>query len=125
MFGGGFEATSDVPVAETEDAIDETSDDDESVPSDVEEISDLLDVSKLDGSVWDATPRFDPLYLSTVPEYLSSRSDPKLKAVQETEETEGGNASWSHEAYEDSMDLDDVFERFQRRVEQEPEQCLR
>ncbi|KZS94501.1 hypothetical protein SISNIDRAFT_453428 [Sistotremastrum niveocremeum HHB9708] len=127
LFGAGFSETADEAPAETADDEDKASDDeDDSIPSDVDEVGDLLSASKIVDSPWDATPGFHPLYLSTVPEYLSSpSSEPKTKSVQDTEDAESGNASWSHEAYENSMNLDDVFERFQRRVEQEPEQCLR
>jgi pre-rRNA-processing protein TSR4 len=81
-------------------------------------------------SPWKAAPMFPPLYLSTASEYLPP--PPKVKAPTTAEvldEHDDGkktkDTSWMSEAYEDSLEVDQVFERFTKRVGNEGEQCVR
>lgn len=82
-------------------------------------------------SPWKTAPIFPPSYLSTVPEYLPPSR--KLKAPSKEEvlgdhddaKDKSKDMSWTSEAYENSLDLDQVFERFCKRVGYEGEQCIR
>ncbi|TDL23717.1 hypothetical protein BD410DRAFT_897332 [Rickenella mellea] len=111
--------------------------DDASSSSSSSEIVTALACASLSDSPWLAAPAYlPPLYLSTSGEYLPPA--PKTK-VQEPEwdgddaegkgkkgkKDEGGDASWALEGYENSMDMDHVFERFVKRVGYEGTQCIR
>ncbi|KAF9460501.1 programmed cell death protein 2 [Collybia nuda] len=82
-------------------------------------------------SPWKSAPSYLPLYLSTTSEYLPPQSKPKLPpgthvADPLDENGKGGkDISWVSEAYEDSLEMDHVFERFTKRVGFEGEQCVR
>lgn len=82
-------------------------------------------------SVWKDAPSFPPLYLSTVSEYLPAAPKAALPpGVQimdpsEGEGNSGKDASWISESYENSLEIDQVFDKFSKRVEVEPEQCVR
>ncbi len=81
----------------------------------------------LEESPWKAAPAYSPLYLSTASEYLPPQ--PKLKVsaqVSEPGSEDGGkDISWAFEPYENSLEVDQVFERFTKRVGYEGEQCIR
>ena len=92
-------------------------------------------------SPWSAAPSYKPLYLSTALEYIPP--PPKVKAppgVEDNSAVGGGKsrkaeeraekedqAAWNNamEGYEDSLEVDKVFERFARRVGYEGQQCIR
>ncbi|KAH8116345.1 programmed cell death protein 2 [Phellopilus nigrolimitatus] len=99
-------------------------------------------------SPWRAAPAYlPPLYLSTAAEYVPPPPKMKVpngagaelgdegkegrgksrKAEARKDEKEKERAAWdgAMEGYEDSMEVDKVFERFARRVEHEGEQCIR
>lgn len=86
----------------------------------------------LDESPWKSAPSYPPIYLSTVTEYLPAQPKPKLppgvQVVDPSDDAggkDGKDISWASEAYEDSLEVDHVFERFTKRVEYEGEQCVR
>jgi pre-rRNA-processing protein TSR4 len=124
------------PPSEHPSAQDDAGDDD---PSDTE--SDSISSEKslltamasatLGDSEWKSAPSYPPLYLSTASEYLPPQPKPKLPQgahVTDPAEDDGkGNKdmSWVSEAYEDSLEMDHVFERFMKRVGYEGEQCVR
>ena len=69
-------------------------------------------------------PSYPPLYMSTVGEYLSP--EPKAKGNIKVDDGLGdGKTRGGLEAYENSMNVDEVFSRFTKRVECEGEQCIR
>ncbi|KAF8998586.1 programmed cell death protein 2 [Cyathus striatus] len=82
-------------------------------------------------SPWTDAPTYPALYLSTVSEYLPAQQKQKLPpGAQVIDPSEGDGKggkelSWMSEAYENSLDVDHVFERFTKRVEYEGEQCVR
>ena len=83
-------------------------------------------------SPWVSAPSYSPLYLSTTSEYLPPPPKNKLPPgtqVQDPADEEGKeerkNASWAFEAYENSLEVDHVFDRFTKRVGYEGEQCVR
>lgn len=82
-------------------------------------------------SPWVSTPSYPPVYLSTTPEYIPP---PKTKLspgpqVQDPGDDDGNqkrkNASWTFEEYENSLEVDYVFDRFTKRIAYEGEQCVR
>lgn len=80
-------------------------------------------------SARDTVPSHPPLYLDTVFEYITpvSTNDSATKAVKKEakQDGSGGETQWGVEGYEKMQGLDDVFERFVARVENEPHQCVR
>ncbi|KAF5393794.1 hypothetical protein D9757_000383 [Collybiopsis confluens] len=89
----------------------------------------------LDESPWKASPAYMPsLYLSTASEYLPPKPKSKMippgaqisdPAADERGRGGGKDISWAFEPYENSLEVDQVFERFTKRVEYEGEQCIR
>lgn len=79
--------------------------------------------------ILDAVPAHPPLYLDTVFEYITpvSTNDATAQAVKKAgqQDGSGGETQWGVEGYEKMQGLDDVFERFVSRVENEPHQCVR
>jgi pre-rRNA-processing protein TSR4 len=69
-------------------------------------------------------PAYPPLYLSTISEYLPP--EPKAKTnINVDEGSGGGKTKGGLEAFENSMNVDEVFSRFTKRVACEGEQCIR
>lgn len=85
--------------------------------------------ASLESSPWQAMPSYTPLYLSTMAEYLPPPPKQKLPAGVRMEDSIGDEGKpaggWAPEIYENSMDLDQIFERFAKRVSAEGEQCIR
>lgn len=79
-------------------------------------------------SAWKSAPTYPPVYLSTLSEYLPQPKQ-KLKVLKVEElidnDKEEKHISWAKETYENSLDIDPVFEKFTRRVAVEGEQCVR
>ncbi|KAJ7746916.1 programmed cell death protein 2 [Mycena maculata] len=96
-----------------------------------EELLTALASTTLEESPWRSAPSYPPLYLSTCSEYLPAQ--PKLKlppgvqVVDPLDDPGKGDkdVSWISEAYENSLDVDQVFERFTKRVAYEGDQCVR
>jgi pre-rRNA-processing protein TSR4 len=110
---------------EAEDKTD--NDDDESTD---EELLTALAATSISESAWKSAPSYPPLYLSTVSEYLPPPPKPRLpKGVQVEDlgedDKKDKDISWAKETYEDSLEVDQVFERFMNRVKHEGEQCVR
>jgi len=81
-------------------------------------------------SPWRSAPSYPTLYLSTVGEYLPPQAKPKVpKGVQVSElgddEKKDKDVSWATETYENSLEMDHVFERFTKRIGYEGKQCVR
>ena len=69
-------------------------------------------------------PAYPPLYLSTISEYLPPA--PRANANAKVDDGLGdGKTKGGLEAYENSMDVDEVFSKFTERVECEGGQCVR
>jgi pre-rRNA-processing protein TSR4 len=94
--------------------------------------SDLVEALQLttldDSSQWTTAPAYPPLYLSTASEYLPS--SPKLKPVHIDDPLADGDKKNKEslsflEAYENSLNIDEVFSRFTKRVGYEGQQCIR
>jgi pre-rRNA-processing protein TSR4 len=84
-------------------------------------------------SPWTSAPSHPPIYLSTVSEYLPPPPKPKLPPgvkitdplADDDRKGKDADISWAAETYEDSLEMDHVFERFIKRVGYENEQCVR
>ncbi|KAF8299305.1 hypothetical protein DL93DRAFT_2067875 [Clavulina sp. PMI_390] len=76
-----------------------------------------------------SAPSHPPLYLDTVFEYITPvvTNDAASKFAKKTasQSQDGGDNPWGVEGYEKMQGIDEVFERFVARVENEPQQCLR
>lgn len=85
----------------------------------------------LDVSPWNSAPSYYPLYLSTSSEYLPPPPKTKLPDGAQIEDLmdddgkHGKGANWAFEAYENSLEVDQVFDRFTKRVGYEGRQCVR
>lgn len=132
-FGLGAQIFGDAPVpaATNEKENDETPEEESDTESNTSEESLLTAMTNtnLDDSAWAAVPAYPPLYLSTASEYLPPKPKPKLPPgaqVSDPVAEEGGkDISWAFEPYENSLKVDQVFDRFTKRVEYEGEQCIR
>ncbi|KAJ7695124.1 programmed cell death protein 2 [Mycena rosella] len=125
IFGDAAPAASS-PVQEE----DETSDVESDNTSSDEELLTALAVTTLEESPWKSAPSYPPLYLSTCSEYLPAQPKVKLppgvQVVDPLDDPKGAkDVSWIAEAYENSLDVDQVFERFTKRVGYEGDQCVR
>lgn len=76
-------------------------------------------------SPWRSAPAYEPVYLSTVSEYLPPQSKQKLSSGAQVLDADDAKGQWMSEKYENSMYVDPVFERFTRRVAAEGKQCVR
>ena len=86
--------------------------------------------TSMNDSAWKSAPSYPPLYLSTLTEYLPPQAAPKLPkglTVDDLGDDDKKNKdiTWAKEKYEDSLELDQVFERFTQRVAIEGKQCIR
>jgi pre-rRNA-processing protein TSR4 len=85
----------------------------------------------IDDSPWRVAPSFPPLYLSTTSEYLPPPPKTKIPQGAHIEDSaddhskDGKDVSWAFEPYENSLEVDGVFDRFTKRVSNTGEQCLR
>ena len=81
-------------------------------------------------SPWRSAPSYPPLYLSTVGEYLAPQAKPRVPQEAQVsglgeDEMKDKSMNWATETYENSLEIDHVFERFTKRVGYEGEQCVR
>jgi len=125
----GAQIFGDAPASSVE-AEGENSDAESDTASE-EELLTALAATTLEESPWRSAPSYPPLYLSTCSEYLPAQPKPKLPpGVQVVDSLDdvgkgGKDVSWMAEAYENSLDVDQVFERFTKRVGFEGDQCVR
>ena len=109
---------------------DEDDSDSDSGSTDREDLLTAMAAVKIEESPWQNAPTYPSLYLSTVAEYLPPQSKarlPKGVTVDDLgdEDKKDKDISWAKETYEDSLEVDQVFERFMKRVGYEGEQCVR
>jgi len=103
---------------------------DDSSASDDELLTAMGSVSLIE-SPWTPAPSYPPIYLSTVPEYPPPQPKQKLPAGARISDPlpdgdkHSKDTSWAAEAYENSLELDHVFERFTKRIAYEGQQCVR
>lgn len=105
---------------------DGSQDSDDTIDEVAEELAEALAKTSLNDvyAVWKDMPTYPPLYLSTISEYLPP--EPKAKANIGVDDGLGDcKAKGGSEAYENSLNVDEVFSRFIKRVGCEGEQCIR
>jgi pre-rRNA-processing protein TSR4 len=83
-----------------------------------------LTASTINTAPWAIGPSYPAVYLSTVQEYLPPPPRSKAPLDPYIHDSAKGN-DWASEAFENSLDVDTVFERFAARVSHEGEQCVR
>ncbi|TFK51694.1 hypothetical protein OE88DRAFT_1698786 [Heliocybe sulcata] len=141
VFGGENPFSSDSPVSgksaddheEENESVEEDPDDgSEASSTSSESLVTALASTTLDDSPWPAMPAYKPIYLNTTSEYLPPPPKTKVPAgaqVVDPDREDGKNKdkdmAWMSEAYENSMEVDHVFERFMTRVGYEGKQCVR
>lgn len=87
--------------------------------------------TRVESSFWAAAPRYPAIYLSTLSEYISQPAKAKVPTSVVIEDSVDGksgkdkDSTWAVESYENSVEIDNVFDRFTKRVEFVGEQCLR
>ncbi|KZV60274.1 hypothetical protein PENSPDRAFT_659653 [Peniophora sp. CONT] len=136
LFGGAPEEPATAPATEEPTAEEPTApetEDDDGAASDAESSSSAsslvvaLASTTLEDSPWAEAPSYAPQYLSTVSEYIVPPKE--KKAVKATEDAladeQDAKGTWTAEKYENSLDTDRVFDRFNERVAAEAEQCVR
>ncbi|KAF7430584.1 hypothetical protein PC9H_006292 [Pleurotus ostreatus] len=129
LFGGA--PTPSVPsTPEKGDESDESDEESDASESSDESLLTALASTTLEDSPWSSAPAYPPLYLSTLSEYIPPPPKAKLPSgVQVDDEPpegkKGKGDSFSSEAYENSLDTDHVFDRFNKRVGYEGSQCIR
>lgn len=128
------QGNSKTPAVNTEEEAEEDENSDhesDSGSSSDESLLTALAATTLTESPWKTAPFYPPLYLSTASEYLPPQPKPKLPPGAQVDDPsddggkDGKDVSWAFEPYENSLEVDHVFERFTTRVEYEGEQCVR
>ncbi|KAI0080185.1 hypothetical protein K474DRAFT_1658185 [Panus rudis PR-1116 ss-1] len=107
-------------------SVHEESDENTDDESEEEELITAMASTNLDESDWRAAPSYPPLYLSTESEYVPKAPKTKVPSAADLEDdSKGGkDGGFAMEGYEQA-ETDQVFDRFSRRVEHNPEQCVR
>ncbi|KAF9522690.1 programmed cell death protein 2 [Crepidotus variabilis] len=109
---------------------------DEDSDSDAASLIEALASTAISESQWKEAPLYAPIYLSTVSEYVPPQpkekvpkgvkvDDADLDDMGKKKKSKDMDLNWIKETYENSMEVDQVFERFMKRVEWESEQCIR
>lgn len=82
-------------------------------------------------SFWAAAPSYPAVYLSTLSEYIpqppktKTPASARLEDPVEADGKTGKDSTWVLETYENSLQIDNVFDQFTKRVGFTGEQCLR
>lgn len=90
-----------------------------------------MTATRVADSFWAAAPSYPAMYLSTLSEYIPHPPKGKVPAsakiddIVEADGEAGKDATWALETYENSLKIDNVFDRFTKRVGFTGEQCLR
>jgi len=74
---------------------------------------------------WTDLPSYIPMYLNTNFEYITPQPKATVPKAAVSDPKDAKDAMWAMEGYERSRDVDEVFERFMKRVAEEGEQCIR
>ncbi|KAH7914626.1 programmed cell death protein 2 [Hygrophoropsis aurantiaca] len=121
------------PQEEVADTVNDNDDDRDSDASSASEHSLItaMATTTLEESPWTAAPSYQPMYLSTSSEYLppaaksKPSSDIRVEDPADNDDKKTKDTTWAFEGYENSLEVDHVFDRFTKRVSYAGEQCLR
>jgi pre-rRNA-processing protein TSR4 len=104
------------------------SDDDSASTSSASSVILALASVTLVDSLWQSAPSYPPQYLSTANEYIptpNKASDELTEGiVDDGRDTQEGHPG-SSEKYENSMNTDHLFDKFNQRAAHWPQQCVR
>lgn len=135
VFGDAPSTAEDKPSNDIENSDshsdDETSEDGNEDDDDDDSLVTAMASTSIEGSPWRTAPCYPPLYMSTIPEYIPPAPKPKKNGSQQyaVDDDDVGkgkkDTSWALEGYENSLELDHVFERFTKRVGYCGHQCIR
>ncbi|KAG9312897.1 programmed cell death protein 2 [Chiua virens] len=120
------------PPEETEQVHDDYSDaESDDASSSEESLITAMASTRVTDSFWAAAPSYPAIYLSTASEWIPQPPKTKVPAnakIEDPTELEGKgrkDSIWAPEAYENSLEIDNVFDRFTKRVGYTGEQCIR
>ncbi|KAF8449123.1 programmed cell death protein 2 [Boletus edulis BED1] len=125
IFGNPAIDISEQPDQDPNDCGDAESDDSE------ESLITAMASTRVTDSFWAAAPTYPAVYLSTLSEYIPQPSkeklptDTRIEDLADVDGKAGKDATWALETYENSLKIDNIFDRFTKRVEFTGEQCLR
>jgi pre-rRNA-processing protein TSR4 len=128
IFGNPAVDISDQPKQDHNDCSDAESDDSSSSE---DSLITAMTSTRVADSFWAAAPSYPAVYLSTQSEYIPQPSKAKAPASARIEDPvevdgkAGKDSIWALETYENSLEIDNVFDRFTKRVGFTGEQCLR
>ncbi|PBK72937.1 hypothetical protein ARMSODRAFT_1015759 [Armillaria solidipes] len=129
IFGEATLAKQETPSEQDDESADEDGESDDGSSSSEQSLLTAMTSATLEDSPWRQTLSYPPQYLKTFSEYITPEPKPKIPSgaqiIDDDDDPKGGkDIGWS-EKYENSLDVDHVFERFSNRVKHEPEQCIR
>jgi len=122
----GSMITSRSPTRDEEDT--ESDDENASTSSSASSVVVALASATLVDSLWQSAPYYPPQYLSTISEPMHPSSKAPDGLTTGDADADGLNPeghSWASEKYENSMHIDQLFDRFNERAALEPQQCVR
>lgn len=128
IFGNPANDIPDQPKQDHNDGSDAESDDSSSSE---DSLIIAMASTRVTDSFWAAAPSYPAMYLSTLSEYIPQPSKAKAPASAriddpvEADGKAGKDSIWALETYENSSEIDNVFDQFTKRVEFTGEQCLR
>ncbi|EJD53421.1 hypothetical protein AURDEDRAFT_111031 [Auricularia subglabra TFB-10046 SS5] len=128
IFGGfGDDDENDGGISDEEGTASGTASEDEDAAQAAVEAVQKLKLSDDVPQTWLSPTPHPVLYVKTVGEYLPAPApEPDDKVLDDVSGgKEDKELKWAMEAYENSMKLDNLFERFLKRVTLEPQQCIR
>lgn len=74
---------------------------------------------------WAKVPSYTPIYLDTASEYIAPPARSNSKTAAHISEGGGDDSPWALEGYESVHKVNEVFERFLKRTNEEATQCIR
>lgn len=109
---------------------DDQSDDESETSSTEDSLITAMASTTIQESPWTAAPSYPPIYLSTMAEYIPPSPKAKIpdnaRIEDSADDDKGGkDGAWGLEAYENTLKVDLVFERFTKRISHTADQCLR
>ena len=131
MFNSATQVDSGGTITSQDSAPDEESiesDDDSVSTSSVSSVIVALASATLVDSLWQSAPSYPPQYLSTANEYLppaNKASDELTAGIVDDDRGNQEGHPWAPEKYENSINTDHLFDKFNQRAAHEPQQCVR
>ncbi|KAI5995699.1 programmed cell death protein 2 [Pisolithus albus] len=130
IFGQSSSSPFEPPPAAEVNKDHDQSDDESEASSTEDSLITAMASTTIQESPWTAAPSYPPIYLSTMAEYIPPAPKAKLpdnaRMEDSADDDKGGkDGAWGLEAYENTLKVDLVFERFTKRISHTADQCLR